>query len=348
MYDDKRTKEKVLNQQLSNEFFDNYVAIDWSIHTIAIARMSSNSIHPKVDRDLPSSLRVIQEYLSNLRGSIILTIEESTSAQWLYVELKDYVDRILICDPCRNSLLKEGPKKDPIDAVKLCQLLRWGMLKEVFHTSNQSYYIRKLVSGYNDLVKATVRAKNQLSAIMRAECKNYKKNRDSKNSYAKLVIGEKERTIAHLESEKKSYYVEFNKLAKSNEVIRNLRKVPGLREVIPVKIYSKVIDGRRFKNKYKFWGYCGLAKHDRESGGKLYGRKNTRYSRMMKDCYKIATQGALNGKNDLRIYYDTMLKEGVSQKNARNEITRYIAKVTLAMIKNGSKYEPFKWRKKEK
>lgn len=32
----------------------------------------------------------------------------------------------------RNRLLNEGPKADPIDAAKLCLLLKAGLLKEVY------------------------------------------------------------------------------------------------------------------------------------------------------------------------------------------------------------------------
>ena len=35
---------------------------------------------------------------------------ETTISQWLYTELRKYVDKIIICDPHRNKLLSEGPK----------------------------------------------------------------------------------------------------------------------------------------------------------------------------------------------------------------------------------------------
>jgi hypothetical protein len=105
----------------------------------------------------------------SIKGKKILTIEETTSSHWLYVEFLDCVDKILICDPYRNTLLSEGAKNDKIDAGKLCLLLRSGLLKEVYHSLNEDYKIRKLVSAYEDLVKAGVRVKNQKSAIYRAE-----------------------------------------------------------------------------------------------------------------------------------------------------------------------------------
>jgi hypothetical protein len=46
------------------------------------------------------------------------------------------VARVLVCDPRRNALLKEGNKSDKIDARKLADLLRTGML----HTSDEGSF----------------------------------------------------------------------------------------------------------------------------------------------------------------------------------------------------------------
>src|SRR5262249_49348737 len=104
------------------ESYDHYIAVDWSLKNMAIARMTSKSNAVKVV-DGPADLSELKEYLKNLKGTKIMTIEETTPAHWLYVELKDLVDRLIICDPYRNKLLSEGAKTDKIDSVKLVQLL---------------------------------------------------------------------------------------------------------------------------------------------------------------------------------------------------------------------------------
>ena len=74
----------------------------------------------------------------------------------------------MVCDPYRNHLLSDGPKNDRIDAEKLVKLLRAGLLKPVFHSGDALHSLRKIVSGYEDVVKAGVRQKNQRSALFRA------------------------------------------------------------------------------------------------------------------------------------------------------------------------------------
>ena len=54
-----------------------------------------------------------------------LTFEEGTSAAWLHDLLKPHVSRLVVCDPRKNALLKDGSKSDyRIDARKLAELLR--------------------------------------------------------------------------------------------------------------------------------------------------------------------------------------------------------------------------------
>ncbi len=110
---------KITKQPLSHKpmkfvndgnIYDYYIAIDWSSTVMSIAWLRNNSLDPVVKKDLSSKLKVITDFIQELKGKKILTIEETTGAQWLYVELKDYVEKIIICNPHRNALLKDGPR----------------------------------------------------------------------------------------------------------------------------------------------------------------------------------------------------------------------------------------------
>jgi hypothetical protein len=56
-----------------------------------------------------------------LRGDLQVTFEGGTWAAWLYDLLKPRVTKVVVCDPRRNALLKEGNKSDRIDARKLAR-----------------------------------------------------------------------------------------------------------------------------------------------------------------------------------------------------------------------------------
>lgn len=328
--------------------YDYYLAIDWAQENVAIAWMHSKSNIPKKE-EMESDLKKIKEKIKTLRGEKILTIEETTTTHWLYVELKETVDRILICDPYRNSLLSEGPKNDKIDAGKLCLLLRGGMLKEVYHSLDEDYKIRKLVSTYEDIVKAGVRVLNQKSATYRALGLNVKNNKLPNEDIYNYIERSHNKSIELYKEQKEEFKEVFQKLKKENSVIKYLCSISGIAEINAAKIYSKVIDGRRFETKYKYWGYCGLVKYDKESGGRSYGKRAPRYSRTLKTVYKQATLAAIGGKNDIREYYEYLLREKrFSEKLAKRQIARYIAKVSYGVMRNKTPYRAYQWREENK
>jgi transposase len=82
---------------------------------------------------LETKAATILEFLQGLHGSLLVTFEEGTSAAWLHDLLKPHVTRLVVCDPRKNALLKDGSKSDRIDARKLAELLRGNQLTSVYH-----------------------------------------------------------------------------------------------------------------------------------------------------------------------------------------------------------------------
>jgi len=343
--------EKISRNNKLNTFtelngYDQYIAIDWSQDGFSLARLTSKSKDPKWYTGI-AKVELVKDYLKTIRGKKILAIEETTSTHWLYVELKEYVNRILVCDPYRNKLLNEGAKNDDIDAGKLCILLRGGFLKEVYHSLDENYSIRKLLSAYEDLVKAGVRVKNQKSASYRALGLYYKKEKLITNDeIISFIELQQNSAIRYYEEEKEKYEKEYRKIKKRIPVIENMCRISGLDTITSVTIYGIVIDANRFPNKNKYWGYCGLAKHKKMSGKRNYGKRQIRSSRKLKWVYKTAALAAIGGKNDINEYYKEMIKKGYSEDKARHAVARYIAKVTYAMMKHGTSYIPYSWREK--
>lgn len=105
-----------------------------------------------------------------------------------------------------------------------------------------------------------------------------------------------------------------------------------------------VVDARRFPHAGKYLSYCGLVKHEKFSGGRSYGRRKPRYSRVLKSVYKTAALAALRGVNPIRDYYDHLVSRGVAERNAQNAVARHIARISNGMLKSGTHYEPYRWR----
>lgn len=324
--------------------YDHYIAIDWAAENMAIARMTKKSNKISVI-DVPSDVVELQFYLKNLKGTKILAIEETTTSQWLYTELKEYVDRIFICDPCRNSLLNEGPKTDKIDATKLVQLLRAGLMKEVFHSTDKFIYLRRIVSGYEDLVKAGVRLKNQRYSLLRVSGKsgNEKKGITLNSKNEQYVLECLDRQIGNYKEEKKGYEKEFERLAREYPEIRHQKSIPGIGLINAVKIVARIVTPYRFSDKGHYLSYSGLVKHEKTSGGKSYGKKNPQYCRMMKCVYKSGVLAAIGGNNPINDYYDFLIKEKkYPEYNARHKACRRLAVISFGVFKSGKDYKPFR------
>lgn len=328
--------------------FDHYIAVDWAQRNMAIARMTGKS--DKICTiDVPSSVKELQVYLGNLRGSKCLTFEESTASQWLYTELNEHVSQLIVCDPYRNYLLREGAKNDRIDAGKMVQMLRANLLKPVFHSGDQFILLRKIISGYEDLVKAGTRLKNQRSALFRA-CGKDHKGVGLNLSAEKFVLEGLDRSILVYEEEKLRYEQEFKKLSKEFLEIRLLQSIPGIGIIPAVQIVAQVVDPRRFPSVGHFLSYCGLVKLEKMSGGKSYGKRTSRYCRTMKRVFKLATFTCIqNGKNNpMRDYYLYLIHDKkIGERAAGNAVARKIATLTLGVLKTKKKFDPFLREKKK-
>ena len=311
--------------------YDHYVALEWSLKAMAIAHSSRRDGIPRVF-ERPTDLKELKVYLGSLKGRTIITFEESGTAQWLYLELLDSAERILICDPFQNSLLLHGPKTDKIDARKLCELLRAGLLKEVYHSDSTLYELRLLVSAYDDVVRAGIRLLNQKAALTLGH-----RDKGKSATFIDAIVKE---NIELYRRSKEQYERRFHELAKHIKLVRLQREIDGIGTIGAVKIVACVVDARRFPSIGKYLSYCGLVKHEKLSGGHSYGRRKPRYSRTLKSVYKTAALAVLKGNNPFRTYYDVLLAQGVAQHNARHAVARYIARVSLGILKNGTRYDP--------
>ena len=112
-----------------------YIGMDVHQATISVAVIDSAG-KLILESILETKAATILQFLGGLHGSLLVTFEEGTSAAWLYELLKPHVADVLVCDPRKNALLKDGSKSDRIDARKLAELLRGNLLSPIYHGEN--------------------------------------------------------------------------------------------------------------------------------------------------------------------------------------------------------------------
>src|SRR5499426_1378091 len=86
----------------------------------------------------------------------------------MYDVVRGYVSEVIVCDPRRNRLLGEGSKADKLDARKLADLLRAGLLRPVYHNHEATQQLKELVQGYETLSTDTQQMMVRIKAIYRA------------------------------------------------------------------------------------------------------------------------------------------------------------------------------------
>src|SRR5258707_6821663 len=141
-----------------------YIGLDVHKEAIAIAVLNGagklvmeSSVEPKAS--------TLLDFLHGLREELHVTLEEGTWADWLYDVLKPHVQKIVVCNPRRNALLKEGSKSDRVDARKLAELLRTGMLRAVYHGENGLRTLRELARSYLTIRKDQRRVMSRVKTL---------------------------------------------------------------------------------------------------------------------------------------------------------------------------------------
>jgi len=97
-----------------------------------------------------------------------VTFEEGTSAAWLHDLLKPHIAHLVVCDPRKNALLKDGSKSDRIDARKLADLLRLNRLNPVYHGEHGVRTLKELGRSYLSITQDVTRVMSRIKALYRS------------------------------------------------------------------------------------------------------------------------------------------------------------------------------------
>ena len=144
-----------------------YIGLD--VHKEAITVAVRNGAGKLVMESIvETKASTLLDFLHGLRGELHVTLEEGTWAAWLYDVLKPYVREIVVCNPRRNALLKEGSKSDKVDARKLSELLRAGLLRAVYHGDGELRTLRELARSYEVISNDLRRVMNRVKALYRS------------------------------------------------------------------------------------------------------------------------------------------------------------------------------------
>lgn len=325
---------------------DKYIGMDAHSSICVFSVVDKNGTEVNQAKIATNGLLLI-EYIRSIKGVKKLTFEECELSAWLFETLHGEVDELIVCNPTRNQQYKKA-KTDKLDAQNLARLLRGGFLTPVYHDGSKTEHLRALMSGYQDIADTGVSIKNRYKSLFRKAglpARGSKVYDDS--SLLEDLPRPDQRFVGHsfyrlleaLEKEREQYVVAIKKLGRAFPEIKLLKGIPGIGDIQAAKIVSQVISAQRFKDKHKFWSYCGLVRHRMESGGHVYGSRRGWGNRILKCVFKMAAKSVLTGENELRAYYDELRAKGTSDKSARSAVSRKLAAIALGILKTRRPYD---------
>src|SRR5713226_4401559 len=341
-----------------------YIGMDVHKEAISIAVLNSSG-KLVMECIIETKAITILQFVQGLRGSLHVTFEEGTWATWLYDLLKPHVTKLVVCNPRRNALLKEGSKSDRIDARKLAELLRSNLLRPVYHGEHGVRALKELARSYLTISKDFGRVMNRVKAIYRSwgiPCAG-------KQVYAPRYRAEwlAKITEAGVRRRAEFYYQQLDALrvlrqavrrdllaeSKKHKATKLLCQVPSIGPIRAALLIALIQTPHRFRTKRPFWKYSGFAIEMHSSAdyrsvkGQLERTKkqvsvrglNRDCNHDLKNLFKSAATIASVKPGPFQEFYAALVAKGMRPEMARLTLARKIATIVWIVWKKGVSFD---------
>jgi len=341
-----------------------YIGMDVHKESISIAVM--NSVGKVVmECVIATKASILLQFIHGLRGDLHVTFEEGTWAAWLYDLLKPHVTEVVVCNPRKIALLKDGSKSDRIDARKLTEQLYLNKLQPVYHGEHGLRTLKELARSYLTITKDLTRVMNRLKALYRSwgiPCAGSEVYAPRQRSewLGKIVEAGVRRRAEH-------YYQQHDVLrllrqevrrdllaeSKQHKAWKLLRQIPGIGPIRAALLVALIQTPHRFRSKRQLWTYSGLGLETHDSAqyrvveGQLQRSKkpatlrglNENHNHDLKDIFKGAAMRASTAAGPLHDFYEALLTKGRKPTMARLTLARKIAAITLIVWKKEVRFD---------
>jgi transposase len=341
-----------------------YIGMDVHKETISIAvRRGDGKL--VMESIIETKASTILQFIQGVRGDLHVTVEEGTWAAWLYDLLKPHVTELVVCDPRKNALMKEGNKSDKIDARTLADLLRGGYLRPVYHGENGLRTLKELARSYLTISKDLTRVMNRVKALYRSWgicCAGQQVYAPRHRSEWLNKIGE-----TGVRRRAEFFYQQLDALRVLHKAVRRdlltesrkhgatklLREIPSIGAIRAALLLALIQTPHRFRTKRQLWTYSGLAIDTRGSAqyryvdGQLQRSKkpqqlrglNQNHNHDMKAIFKSAASMASSREGAFHDFYQSLLTKGMEPAMARLTLARKLAAITLVVWKKGAHFD---------
>lgn len=307
----------------------------------------------------PTTIIALREVIETIARPRYLAFEEGPMADWLHRNLRPVLDGVTVCEPRRNQLIaRDGDHDDPIDAVKLAQLLRGGYVKAVHHPESLSRSIFKHHVGlYHNAVGRRVREANRIMGFLRhygvfVDEQGFADPGNRRDLLSRLPSSTVVRADLKVlwsgydtaTKQAEDMHERLVRLARQEPQVRRFADLPGIKWVRAATFFVYIDTPWRFKTKSALWRYMGIGLERWHSGnGPMRVRvpASVEVNRPLKDMILGAAKSAIaTGDNPFAEQHERWIHQGISPGSARRNVARSLAAVLWGMWKNGDVYRP--------
>jgi hypothetical protein len=252
-----------------------------------------------------------------------------------------------------------------MDARKLAELLRAGMLRPVYHGEHGLRTLRELGRTYQTISKDLIRVMNRLKALYRAwgiPCGGtqvYAQRYREQWLHKIPQVGVRRRAelfyqhLDGLQALRHQVRGEFLAESRKHKAAKLLRQIPCIGPIRAAMLIALMPTPHRFRSKRQLWTYSGLGVRTHDSaqyryvGGELQRSKkpqqlrgrNQNHNHAMKEIFKGAAMRASCGAGPFHDFYAALVAKGTRPEMARLTLARKIAAITLTLWKKGGCFD---------
>lgn len=303
----------------------------------------------------PTTIAALRALLEQVPRRRWLCFEEGPLANWLYRNLKEQVDQLLVAQPRRNRLIAaEGDKDDDLDAEKLAELLRGGFVKAVHQTESlEGSVFKQLVAEYHRQVRRRVAQGLQITAFLKqhgimAPASKFAQAEDRARLLTRLpqqplleeMITTLWREYDAVQAAEEGWRCRLVRRAKQDEVVTRFQELPGLSWIRAATLRVYLDTPWRFRSAKALWKYLGIGLERRRSGkGPERLRVPLQVNRLLKSTILGAARSAIaQGANPFADQQRRWLEQGLTAKLTRRNVARSLSATLWGLWKNGAVY----------
>jgi transposase len=281
-------------------------------------------------------------------------MEATLFTGWVYDHLKPLAQELKVAHPAMLKAIAASKKKnDKVDARKISDLLRCGLLPECYMAPSGVRELRRVLRYRNLVVRQATRMKNRIAGLLMETGTLYNKERLHGKAYFSELLGSLREIPASvigllkLSRSQLEFFATIQKrLVKGlradaglRERVQRLQSIRGVGEILALTWALEIGEVQRFPSIAEAVSYCGLtsAQHSsagQEHRGPISKQRNKHLQTILIEAAKLAPRY----NPQLAAVHEGELKRG-HRNRATLAVARKLVAYLMAVDKSGKPFQ---------